>query len=157
MGELTVHVIKGSNLKIGDHFVMSSDPYVEITLGEQTRKTRVKKRTLNPVWEEVFTFTNVSYPDHRFLVLEVFDEDKAPKWKRKDFLGSAKIDLKPLIQEKTEGKKAVPQSSNNNLAKDSWIVQQNDGRLFQDVSLKLAHVKHGLLEMKLEWQPESKS
>eukprot|EP00253_Pinus_taeda_P004802 PITA_04802 len=154
MGKLTVHVIKGTNLVIKDHFLMSSDPYVDITLGKQTMKTAVKKRNLNPVWEEDLKFNNVSYRDHQLLTVQVWDEDKFPKFKRRDFMGEAKIDLQPLLQEVTNGKKIVAQSSNNNLAKDSWIIKHNDGRIVQDVCLKLGHVKHGLLEMRLEWQPE---
>jgi Ca2+-dependent lipid-binding protein len=156
MGELIVRVLKGLNLVIGDHIVRSSDPYVVIRLGEQTRKTRVKKKTLNPIWDEGFTFTDVSYRDYSLLTVEVFDEDRFPKFKQKDFLGKAEIDLQPLLEESypmATGKKVVPQSNNICLAKDSCIVQYDQGRIVQDVCLKLGKVKSGLLEMKLEWQP----
>jgi len=152
-----VRVIKGSNLVIGDHIVKNSDPYVVIRLGEQTKKTSVKKKTLNPVWDEGLTFTDVFYRDHCLLTVEVLDEDKFPKFKQKDFLGDAEIDLQPLLEESypmATGKKLVAQSNNIYLAKDSWIVQHDDGRIVQDVCLKLGRVKSGLLEMRLEWQPE---
>lgn len=160
-GVLYVRVLKGSNLVIGDLFVKSSDPYVVITLGEQTARTGVKKETLNPVWDEELKFTDVStYPGHGLLTVEVLDVDRFPKFKRKNFLGEAKIDLEPLLQESypmETGKKLVPQRSSSYLVKDSWIVQHNDGRIVQDVVLKLGRVKSGLLEIRLEWEPERQS
>jgi hypothetical protein len=53
-----------------------SDPYVLLTLGGRKERTKVAPRTLEPVWEETFTFR-----DHlrdllaRPLRLEVFDDD----------------------------------------------------------------------------------
>ena len=78
-----------------------------------------------------------------WVLQEVWDEDKFAKFKLRDFLGEAKIDLQPLLQEVTNGKKVVAQSNNNNL-KDSWIIKHNDGRIVQDVYLKLASVKFGI-------------
>ena len=91
-----------------------------------------------------------------WILQEVFDDDRFPKFKRKDFLGEAQIDIEPLIQETypmATGKKVVAPSDTNYLSKDSWIIQQNHGRLVQEVSLKLGGVKSGLLEIRLEWQP----
>ena len=34
----------------------SSDPYCELVIGDHKEKTAVKKRKLNPVWNESFTF-----------------------------------------------------------------------------------------------------
>jgi hypothetical protein len=92
-----------------------------------------------------------------WILQEVFDEDRFPKFKQKDFLGKAEIDLQPLLEESypmATGKKVVAQSNNIYLAKDSLIVQHNQGRIVQDVCLKLGGVKSGLLEMRLEWQPK---
>ena len=33
-----------------------SDPYVEVTVGDQKAKTKVQKKDLNPEWGECFEF-----------------------------------------------------------------------------------------------------
>ncbi|GKV03962.1 hypothetical protein SLEP1_g16189 [Rubroshorea leprosula] len=50
IGLLKIKVLKGTNLAIRD--MMSSDPYVVLTLGQQTARTAVVKSNLNPVWNE---------------------------------------------------------------------------------------------------------
>ncbi|XVE89364.1 hypothetical protein DITRI_Ditri19aG0195900 [Diplodiscus trichospermus] len=50
IGLLKVKVVKGTNLAIRD--MMTSDPYVVLTLGQQTVQTTVIKSNLNPVWNE---------------------------------------------------------------------------------------------------------
>ncbi|KAK7816426.1 putative adp-ribosylation factor gtpase-activating protein agd13 [Quercus suber] len=50
IGLLKVKVIKGTNLAIRD--MMTSDPYVILTLGQQTVQTTIIKSNLNPVWNE---------------------------------------------------------------------------------------------------------
>ncbi|XP_057457646.1 probable ADP-ribosylation factor GTPase-activating protein AGD11 isoform X2 [Lotus japonicus] len=50
VGLIKVNVVKGTNLAIRD--VMTSDPYVILSLGHQSMKTRVIKSNLNPVWNE---------------------------------------------------------------------------------------------------------
>ncbi|KAL6500596.1 ADP-ribosylation factor GTPase-activating protein agd12, partial [Orobanche hederae] len=50
IGMLKVKVVKGSNLAIRD--MLSSDPYVVLTLGQQKAQTTVVESNLNPVWNE---------------------------------------------------------------------------------------------------------
>uniref|UniRef100_A0A6N2NKU0 Arf-GAP domain-containing protein n=1 Tax=Salix viminalis TaxID=40686 RepID=A0A6N2NKU0_SALVM len=50
MGLLKVKIKQGTNLAIRD--MMSSDPYVIVSLGKQTAQTTVMKSNLNPVWNE---------------------------------------------------------------------------------------------------------
>ncbi|KAB2026933.1 hypothetical protein ES319_D06G255100v1 [Gossypium barbadense] len=50
IGLLKVKVVKGINLAIRD--MLTSDPYVVLTLGKQTIQTAVIKSNLNPVWNE---------------------------------------------------------------------------------------------------------
>eukprot|EP01018_Ginkgo_biloba_P037746 Gb_01606 [translate_table: standard] len=50
LGLLKIKVVKGINLAVRD--MMTSDPYVILTIGHQTVKTRVIKSNLNPVWNE---------------------------------------------------------------------------------------------------------
>lgn len=52
---LTVNVIKAQNLKRMD-LNGSSDPYVIVTCEKQRIETRYLTGTLNPVWNEAFTF-----------------------------------------------------------------------------------------------------
>ncbi|XP_021615381.1 probable ADP-ribosylation factor GTPase-activating protein AGD13 isoform X3 [Manihot esculenta] len=50
IGMLKVRVKNGTNLAVRD--MMSSDPYVILTLGKQTVQTTVASSNLNPVWNE---------------------------------------------------------------------------------------------------------
>lgn len=153
-GDLTVRVVKACKLVIQDK-TMTSDPYVIIKLGKQKHHTRVLKKNLNPRWDEELKFhiKDISQSDCRSLIAEVWDHDT---FSRDDFMGSADIDLKPLLQEahlmEKGGKKVVAKSSYNCLEKDSYILNQ-DGRLVQEVCLKLCRVQSGLLDLTLEWHP----
>lgn len=56
----------------------TSDPYVKLSLtGERlpSKKTTVKKKNLNPEWNENFKLI-VKDPDSQVLRLQVFDWDK---------------------------------------------------------------------------------
>ncbi|KAF3582853.1 hypothetical protein DY000_02031282 [Brassica cretica] len=62
---------KGANLAIRD--MMTSDPYVKLTLGQQTVQSTVKKSNLNPVWNEELM---LSVPhDYGSVKLQAFDYD----------------------------------------------------------------------------------
>eukprot|EP00253_Pinus_taeda_P002133 PITA_02133 len=50
LGLLKIKVVKGTNLAVRD--MITSDPYVVLTIGHQTVKTRVIRSNLNPVWNE---------------------------------------------------------------------------------------------------------
>ncbi|KAK4345204.1 hypothetical protein RND71_035380 [Anisodus tanguticus] len=50
IGLIKVNVVRGTNLAVRD--VVTSDPYVILSLGSQLVKTRVIKNNLNPVWNE---------------------------------------------------------------------------------------------------------
>lgn len=68
MGILKVRVIEGKDLPVkgkiifnlnqlfSDKITGSSDPYVVLKIGKTKFKTQVKKKNLNPVWNEEFTF-----------------------------------------------------------------------------------------------------
>ena len=75
----------------------ASDPYVKLSLtGESlpAKKTTVKKKTLNPEWNENFKLI-VKEPESQVLRLQVYDWDKV------DFLLS-------VILKAKEGKKEEP-------------------------------------------------
>ncbi|KAJ0791402.1 putative ADP-ribosylation factor GTPase-activating protein AGD11/12/13 [Helianthus annuus] len=50
IGVLKITVVKGTNLAVRD--MLSSDPYVVLTLGQQKAQTTVRNSNLNPVWNE---------------------------------------------------------------------------------------------------------
>lgn len=52
---LTVHVVEARDLKPMD-MDGTSDPYVILQIEDQRIETNYKKSTLNPVWNESFTF-----------------------------------------------------------------------------------------------------
>uniref|UniRef100_A0A7S4PC42 C2 domain-containing protein n=1 Tax=Paramoeba aestuarina TaxID=180227 RepID=A0A7S4PC42_9EUKA len=80
--KLTVYIEKGTDLIIKDS--KSSDPYVKFTItGQQEQKTRVIKKTLNPQWNEAFTFQMSDYWE-KSIKLEVWDKDKISS---DDFMG----------------------------------------------------------------------
>ena len=52
----------------------TSDPYVKIKVGKQRDKTEVKKKTLDPVWAQSFSFEGVTSTDT--VKLSVWDKDQ---------------------------------------------------------------------------------
>lgn len=81
-----------------------------------------------------------------------------------DFMGEAEIDIQPLVSaaiahenstlnEPMEFGKLVA-SKENTLVKDS-VISLTDGKVMQDVSLKLQNVERGVLEIELECVPLS--
>nr|CAN79725.1 hypothetical protein VITISV_014535 [Vitis vinifera] len=157
VGLIKVNVVKGTNLAVRD--VMTSDPYVLLALGQQSVKTRVIKNNLNPVWNERLM---LSIPE-QIPPLRVFVYDK-DTFSTDDFMGEAEIDIQPLVSaaiahenstlnEPMEFGKLVA-SKENTLVKDS-VISLTDGKVMQDVSLKLQNVERGVLEIELECVPLS--
>ncbi|KAJ1259860.1 hypothetical protein BS78_10G188400 [Paspalum vaginatum] len=155
IGILKVKIIRGTKLAVRD--LISSDPYVVLTLGQQKAKTSVIKRNLNPVWNEEL---KLSVPQHYGpLKLQVFDHDMLSK---DDKMGEAEIDLQPMISAATAfgdpelladmqiGKWL--KSLDNALARDSAVIVVN-GKVKQEVSLKLQNVESGEVDLELEWIP----
>jgi Ca2+-dependent lipid-binding protein len=69
---LTVHVVEARDLLPMD-MDGTSDPYVILRMEDQQSETGVRKSTLNPVWNESFTFeiSQGTMP----LQIEVMDHD----------------------------------------------------------------------------------
>lgn len=77
MGILHVNVLRAHKLLKKD-LLGASDPYVKLSLtGESlpAKKTTVKKKTLNPEWNEKFKLI-VKEPESQVLRLQVYDWDK---------------------------------------------------------------------------------
>ncbi|XP_078439073.1 GTPase activating protein 1-like [Wolffia australiana] len=152
LGVLRVKVIRGINLAVRDHH--SSDPYVILKWGKQKLKTGVVKKSVNPEWNEELTLCvlDPSHPIH----LSVYDKDILG---RDDKMGNADIDVMPFIQAVRMGLQNLPESvivkniipsRTNSLAEESKI-HFRDGKLVQDIALRLRDVESGEIELQLNW------
>lgn len=155
VGLIKVNVVKGTNLAIRD--IMTSDPYVILSLGHQSVKTRVIKNNLNPVWNESLM---LSIPENiPPLKIIVYDKDS---FKNDDFMGEAEIDIQPLVSAaKAYEKSSIMESmqlgkwvasGDNTLVKDG-IISLEEGKVRQEISLRLQNVERGVLEIQLECVP----
>lgn len=91
IGIVNVQVVECRDLIVKD--LTSSDPYCVLTLGLQNGKTKIKYRTLNPKYNEHFSF---SWDGLDHLVIEVYDKDELTK---DDHMGKVEVDLSPLLRE----------------------------------------------------------
>ncbi|GAB2287921.1 Probable ADP-ribosylation factor GTPase-activating protein agd11 [Dionaea muscipula] len=155
VGLIHVKVLKGTNLAVRD--MVTSDPYVIISLGHQSVKTRVVKNNLNPVWNEKLM---LSIPDYiPPLKLLVYDKDT---FTTDDFMGEAEIDIQPLVSAaKAYERSSIHESiqlgkwvasKDNTLVKDS-IIYLKDGKVKQEMSIRLQNVERGVLDLELECVP----
>ncbi|GAB4827398.1 hypothetical protein Ancab_034283 [Ancistrocladus abbreviatus] len=155
VGLIHVKVLKGTNLAVRD--MMTSDPYVIISLGHQSVKTRVVKNNLNPVWNEKLM---LSIPDSvPPLKLVVYDKDK---FTTDDFMGEAEIDIQSLVSAaKAHERSTINESiqlgkciahNGNAFVKDS-IIYLKEGKVKQEMSIRLQNVETGVLDLELECVP----
>ncbi|XP_062223386.1 GTPase activating protein 1-like [Phragmites australis] len=151
VGLVKVRVVKGVNLAVRD--LRSSDPYVVVRIGNQKLKTRVIKKSTNPEWNEELT---LSIEDPSVPVrLEVFDKDTFID----DSMGNAELDIRPLVEvvkmklqdvaDNTVAKKLVP-NRQNYLAEESTIYIF-EGKVKQDLVVRLKNVECGEIELQLQW------
>ncbi|GMI77445.1 ARF-GAP domain 12 [Hibiscus trionum] len=155
IGLLKVTVLRGANLAVRD--MMTSDPYVVLTLGQQTIQTAVVPSSLNPIWNEDVMLSVPS--DYGPLKLEVFDHDMLSA---DDIMGEAKIDIQPLISAAMAygdpemfGNMQIGKwlkTEDNALIADS-IINIVDGKVKQYVQLKLQNVECGEIYLDVEWLP----
>ncbi|KAF3676785.1 putative ADP-ribosylation factor GTPase-activating protein AGD11 [Capsicum annuum] len=155
IGLIKVNVVRGTNLAVRD--VVTSDPYVILSLGSQSVKTRVIKNNLNPVWNEKLM---LSIPENvPSLKVLVYDKDT---FTTDDFMGEAEIDIQPLVtaakaSENSTFSESMPlgkwkASKDNTLVKDG-IISLMDGKVKQEITVKLQNVERGVLEIELECVP----
>ncbi|CAN6933652.1 unnamed protein product [Brassica oleracea] len=154
LGLLRLHVIKGFNLAIRDS--KSSDPYVIVRMGQQKLRTRVVKKNLNPEWNEDLTLS-ISDPVLPIKII-VYDRD----WFSKDDkMGDAFFHIDSFlevirIQNQLGGLPEgtvitkIQASRQNCLSEKSKIVW-NNGKIVQNIFLKLQNVECGEVELQLEW------
>ncbi|TKY44797.1 C2-DOMAIN ABA-RELATED 4 [Spatholobus suberectus] len=152
LGLLRVRVKRGVNLAVRD--VRSSDPYVVIKMYNQKLKTRVIKKDVNPEWNEDLTLSVIN-PNHS-VQLTVYDHDTFSK---DDKMGDAEFDILPFIEALKMNLTDLPNgtiitriqpSRHNCLADESCIIYSN-GKIVQDMILRLRNVECGEVEIQLQW------
>ncbi|KAM1061070.1 hypothetical protein FF1_025603 [Malus domestica] len=152
MGLLRIHVQRGVNLAVRD--MKSSDPYVVVKMGKQKLKTRVVKRNVNPEWDERLTLS-VTEPNLP-ITLCVYDKDT---FSFDDKMGDAEFDIAIFIQVLRMRLEGLPDgtvitkvqpSRENCLAEESCIIWSN-GKLVQNMILRLRNVECGEIELQLQW------
>ncbi|KAF2577038.1 hypothetical protein F2Q68_00002737 [Brassica cretica] len=155
VGLIKVNVVKGTNLAVRD--VMTSDPYVILSLGQQSVKTRVIKNNLNPVWNETLM---LSIPEQvPPLKVLVYDKDK---FTTDDFMGEAEIDIEPLVSAAIEYETSTIRETRRlgswlackeDTSVSDGIVSHEEVKVKQDISLRLQKVERGVLEIQIECLP----
>ncbi|WVZ15503.1 hypothetical protein V8G54_013069 [Vigna mungo] len=152
LGLLRVRVKRGINLAVRD--VRSSDPYVVIKMFNQKLKTRVIKKDVNPEWNEDLTLSIID-PNHQ-VKLTVYDHDTFSK---DDRMGDAEFDIFPFIEALKSNLTGIPngtvikriQPSRENFLADESCITYANGKLVQDMILRLQNVECGEVEIQLQW------
>ncbi|XP_062110157.1 protein C2-DOMAIN ABA-RELATED 7 isoform X1 [Humulus lupulus] len=154
LGLLRIRVRRGHNLAVRD--TLSSDPYVVVTMGNQMQKlkTRVVKNNCNPEWNDELTLSVTSFDTP--ITLTVYDKDT---FTVDDKMGDADIDLKPYIECLKMGLKNLPegcvvkrvQPTKQNCLSDESPCVWHDGKIVQDMSLRLRNVECGEVFVQIEW------
>jgi regulator of replication initiation timing len=90
--KIVVSVLEARNLASKD-FNGFSDPYTEVTLGQQKVKTKIIKKNLNPSWMETFELSLVGVDPAGEMLVQCWDWDR---FSSSDFLGEVRIPVKKL-------------------------------------------------------------
>ncbi|KAF3443601.1 hypothetical protein FNV43_RR14915 [Rhamnella rubrinervis] len=152
LGLLRIHIQRGVNLAVRD--MRSSDPYVIIKMGKQKLKSRVVKKNINPEWDEDLTLS-ISDPN---LPIKLFVYDK-DTFSPDDKMGDAEFEINPFLEAlrmRLEGLpsgtviRKIQPSRLNCLAEESSIVW-TEGKLVQNLFLRLRNVESGEVELQLQW------
>ncbi|KAI7985716.1 Protein C2-DOMAIN ABA-RELATED 5 [Camellia lanceoleosa] len=152
LGLLRIRVKRGINLAVRD--VRSSDPYIVVKMGKQKLKTHVIRKDINPEWNEDLTLS-ISDPDLP-IKLTVYDHDTFTK---DDKMGYAEFGIKEFIKAMRMNLHDLPAgtvvarvlpSRQNYLAEESCITA-TDGKISQNMCLRLKNVECGEVELALHW------
>ncbi|GMY24567.1 protein C2-DOMAIN ABA-RELATED 4-like [Fagus crenata] len=152
LGLLRIHVQKGVNLAIRD--VSSSDPYVIVKMGKQKLKTRVVKKNVNPEWNEDLTLS-IADPS---LPIKIFVYDK-DTFSLDDKMGEAEFEIGSFLEALKMHLEGLPSGTiitrvqpnrQNCLAEESRIIW-TEGKVVQNMVLRLRNVECGEVELQLRW------
>ncbi|XP_020548862.1 synaptotagmin-3 [Sesamum indicum] len=130
VGILHVKVVRATKLLKMD-FLGLSDPYVKLSLsGEKlpAKKTTIKKKTLNPEWNEEFKLS-VKDPQSQMLHINVFDWDKVGSHDR---LGTQIFPLKLLTPNELK-------EVTLDLLKDTGVTDPDNKRQRGQILLQLTY------------------
>jgi Ca2+-dependent lipid-binding protein len=95
-GELYVKISKCEGLDDAD-YAGTTDPYAYICIGDcEPQQTTKKENTLNPEWDEEFTFT-IDKPLKRDINIKIYDDDS---FARDDCIGEINFPLHKLKADK---------------------------------------------------------
>ncbi|XP_031390357.1 GTPase activating protein 1-like [Punica granatum] len=154
LGLLKIKVLKGVNLAIRDVSLRTSDPYVIVKMGSQKLKTRVVKKSTNPEWNEELTLS-IDDPNLPIKVL-VYDKDT---FTLDDKMGDAEFHIGSFLEAQRTLLDRVPSgtviskvqpSRDNCYAKESPIIWK-DGKVVQNMVLRLRNVERGEVELEIHW------
>ncbi|KAL1554737.1 Protein C2-DOMAIN ABA-RELATED 4 [Salvia divinorum] len=152
LGLLRIRIKRGLNLAVRD--VRSSDPYVVVRMGTQRMKTRVIRKDVNPEWNEDLTLS-VTDPEQP-VFFEVYDHDT---FSMDDSMGDAEFDIRPFVEALKIHPNGLPNGTriktiqpcrSNCLVEESSVVWR-DGKIMQDMCLRLKNVECGELQVQLQW------
>ncbi|KAL6223546.1 hypothetical protein ACLB2K_006931 [Fragaria x ananassa] len=152
LGLLRIHIQRGVDLAVRD--MTSSDPYIIVKMGKQKLKTSVVKRNVNPEWNEKLTLT-VSDPNIP-VKLFVYDKDT---FTFDDKMGDAEFEIATFVKVLQMRLEGLPEGTiiarvqptrQNCLAEESCIIWSN-GKVVQNMVLRLRNVERGELELQLQW------
>jgi len=117
---LNITVVRCSDLPARDSNVGSSDPYVKLQLLPDKHhkvKTRVLRRTLNPVYDEDFTFYGIGENQLQSLTLH-FVVLSFDRYSRDDVIGEVLLPVYEALEDmknESMGKKAIEESNSSAL------------------------------------------
>merc|ERR1711936_1363572 len=94
VGQLIISVHKAKDIEKKGMFG-KADPYVKLTLGQQTTKSETVKNNHNPEWDFKSTF-DVDQNTADQVIIEVFDDD----FGKDDSLGNTSLDVKSVQKNK---------------------------------------------------------
>eukprot|EP01061_Rhynchopus_euleeides_P004398 TRINITY_DN1364_c0_g1_i2.p1 TRINITY_DN1364_c0_g1~~TRINITY_DN1364_c0_g1_i2.p1 ORF type:complete len:1245 (+),score=525.43 TRINITY_DN1364_c0_g1_i2:122-3856(+) len=96
MATLKIHIIAARDLPIMDSQSHLTDAYILVKHKDESRKTEVRKRTLNPKWNEVLSFDIADMEDLQEdpLEIKVMDLDR---WTADDPIGTVFVDINSLL------------------------------------------------------------
>ena len=104
---LDLNLIRGQGMAVMDSSGFS-DPFVTAVISGQTRKSSVKMRDLNPIWDEHLIFTGVPTNSSLTITLNVWDYDTD---NRQELIGMSKLSLADALDQ--EGSPMVLRVSRN--------------------------------------------
>ncbi|KAH9033172.1 C2 domain-containing protein [Lactarius deliciosus] len=112
VGTVIVDIIRAKDLPKWPnmtHTGWDMDPFVEVSIGEKAKRTKVIRHSQNPVWDERLYFRVREHDLSLPIRIAVFDRDK---FSRNDYVGMAEIPIAPLVE------RAAKKGSNTGLYHD---------------------------------------